>query len=286
MPSFKSILSKTKPLLPIVDGTFPPALTSGLSVFLVLLYLINIYMDSKLFNAISLYSHAPLELELNRLSMYPLGHANTFHLVMNIFAMIGPLSKFEVGHGTVHTGVVLNALAVVTALIYCVLSGFFYPGARVLGASAWWFSFAGFFAQRESVNRPHIHLFSNFVIPTIFSPLVPLVIITILFPSGASFIGHVAGLLAGYLLAFGYLKFMVPPSKVIEFIESKVDFLINLIPSRIRYYRERDVKPIRDDSSSYVPMFIENSVLLTTNPLVASPSEQSGFPGAGQALGV
>lgn len=118
--------------------------------------------------------------------------------------------------------------------------------------------------------------------PTLATPLIPLILIAIFVP-GSSFFGHLFGLTAGYALAYGYLGKLAPPSKVIEYIESKLDGLINLIPSIFIYYREVEVKEQRTENS-YVSFMGQTDTILPTsnNPAVTNPS----FTGQGHVLGV
>lgn len=49
----------------------------------------------------------------------------------------------------------------------------------------------------------------------------------------------------------GYLKFMTdPPSKVVLFIESKLNRLINLLPPQIRYIKETEGIELRKTTST------------------------------------
>lgn len=103
-----------------------------------------------------------------------------------------------------------------------------------------------------------------------------------IFVPGSSFFGHFFGILAGYALAYGYLGKLAPPSKVIEWIEAKLDKLINLIPSVFIYYREVEAKNLRAQTD-YVSLIGQTeSILPTTSaPAVSNPS----FAGQGHVLG-
>ncbi len=103
---------------------------------------------------------------------------------------------------------------------------------------------------------------------------------------GSSFIGHFLGLIVGYacklipslppakctsinifflfLGALGYLdKLIEPSSKVVEFIESKIEFVIALIPSQFKYYKEVQARETRFQPFSNP--FVSRDVLPTTN---------------------
>lgn len=74
---------------------------------------------------------------------------------------------------------------------------------------------------------------------------------TALLVPGSSIIGHLLGVFAGWLLALGKLKFMTdPPSKVVLFIESKLDRLIALIPAQVQYIKEVDAIELRKSAAN------------------------------------
>lgn len=222
----------------------PPAITSGLSVFLVVIFFITTVAPS-VASSLVLKSSALTSLELNRLSFYPLIHVNLLHLFFNIWALAPLLAVFESTNGTVRTGIVLNVLAVVTGVSYSILGMIFFPNASVAGASAWVFSFLGYYAYHDYRRVPVWHIANNFNLPTWATPLFALAITTILVPS-SSFMGHVLGLGAGYAMALGYLDVLIEPStKVVEWIESKLSQPISMIPAVFKYHREVSARDTR-----------------------------------------
>lgn len=86
--------------------------------------------------------------------------------------------------------------------------------------------------------------------PTWGKPIPVFVVVALILP-GPSIFSHMFGLGAGYLMAMGYLRFMIePPSKVVLFIENKIAFLIDLIPSEIRYIKEVEAIELRKNAFS------------------------------------
>lgn len=206
---------------------------------------------------------------VTRLSMYPLVHNSFFHLLFNLISLVSPLSQFERSHGTVYTGITLNNLALFTAIPYCIFGMLFYPKNAVLGASGWVFSFIGYFALKQSETRPTITISGNLSLPTLYIPVIALVLMGVLVP-GSSFVGHFFGLAVGYILGLGYFdKLLEGPSKVVIFIEGKLGWLIGLIPSQLNFYKEVDMKENR--KHSYTP--------------AGTFSGESSFSGEGVALG-
>ncbi|SCU93011.1 LANO_0E02784g1_1 [Lachancea nothofagi CBS 11611] len=263
------------PKLKLPDGKPPAALSTGLMIFMFLLYVINSVVNIN--DHIGLEPEALFRLDLNRISLYPLGHLSFVHLLMNAVSLYGPLTVFERSHGTVHTGVILNLLAVFTAIPYCLLGYVFFRDTMVIGSSGWCFSLFAYFSFKESTIRPQQHLFGNYSIPTRYVPVLILVLVTIFFP-GSSFWGHVIGLCLGYVLASKevYAGKLAPPSSWIQKLESKLDRAIALIPLGVTYYKEADA----NREESYSPLLGEESVL----PLHSGPA--ANFQGEGRPLGV
>ncbi|SCU83226.1 LAMI_0C02454g1_1 [Lachancea mirantina] len=261
--------------LGLSDGQRPSALASGLVIFLGFLYLLNSRVVDIVVH-VRLMPQALFSLELNRLSLYPLLHLSFLHYALNSISLFGPLSFFEKTHGTVYTGVILNLLAVFTALLYCVVGRILYPEVSVVGSSGWCFSFFAYIALKESQINPQQTYFSRFSLPTIYTPVVLLVLTKIICP-GSSFWGHFFGMCVGYGMAFkeNWVSKLVPPSALITKIETKLDRVINLIPFGIKYYREQEV----DRTVGYTSIFPQQGSVLPIH-------SAEGFQGQGRALGV
>lgn len=250
------------------------ALTAGLGVFLTLLFLLS--------QAVSLADKMDLSpdhmFNPGRLSNYPLIHLSWAHLFFNVFSLMAPLNLFESQHGTVHTGVALNLIAVFTGLLYCIVGKLLYPHTSVAGASGWFFTLLGYFSWKASVSNPRAQILqTQYRFPTILSPLLPLILISVIFP-GASFWGHLAGLVIGYLIAWKEKLFskIIPPSWLIIKIEDKLDFLISKIPGFVKYYKESEMEDV--DRSDYSWMFEPNVTLPLQN-------ESPQHSGGGRVLG-
>ncbi|ABN65024.2 Rhomboid family proteins Function unknown [Scheffersomyces stipitis CBS 6054] len=262
-----------------------PALTVGLSLFTFILLIVDVASENALSHKFSLYPEALGELDLNRVSFYPLFHSGLFHWFLNVLTLFQPLAIFEKTHGTVYTGITLNLLAVLTALQYCIAGYWLYPGTHAIGLSALVFSFLAWLAYKEHFVRPNIVLYrqegSEIKLPTLFAPVAYLFISMILLP-GSSFWGHLAGLFAGYFMALDYMKVLYPPAKVILWIEKKVDPLIQCLQGVVVYYKEEDATHVR--SAGYTPIStvdVESSVSVVAEAS-ASASE---FHGEGHVLG-
>lgn len=256
------------------NGQPPSALTTGLLAFLLLLFCLD-----KVIPIAGVMSLSPKSMfNLGKLSNYPLIHLSLMHLFFNAFSLVGPLNLFEAQHGTVHTGVVLNLTAIITGLLYCLFGKLFYPDTSIAGASGWCFTFFGYFSYKESAITPRYHIpRSNFAFPTVLIPMVLLILISIFVP-GVSFWGHFFALLVGYFIGAKEKAFrkIMPPSWIIEKIEEKAEPLIRLIPSWVKFYREKDMT--ERDVTKYTSLFAPQDSL----PLHNVPETQ---PSGGRVLG-
>lgn len=240
-----------------------PALSVGICIFSVLFYVIYPAEST----ALVLYPTAPLDLNLNAISFYIFPHANLVHLVINLVALFPLLSRFEKAHGTVHTGVTLNLLAVAAALAYCVVGLLIFPSNGVAGLLGICFSFLTYYCHKEHVQTPILYRFNvaqhEVQIPTEYFPFINLFLIAILVPS-TSFFGHLAGIGAGYLLSLDYLKVLYPPLKVVLFIERKLAPGINQLKRIVDFISEEDAVPER--GLAYRPLFLSDLELAAPAP--------------------
>lgn len=236
-----------------------PALTVGLAIFTFVLLIIDLATSHALASKLSLYPGAPFHFDLNRLSFYPLFHQGFIHWVLNVVGLFTPMAIFERSHGTVYTGVTLNLLAVTAALQYCIVGSLLCPNTHVIGLSGIVFSFFSYIAYKEHELKPVIFTFKlsgrEYSIPTLYSPFVFLVVTFILLPSSSLF-GHLAGIGSGYLLGMDKLKILYPPSKIILFIEQKLQKPISLLDGIVVYYKEEDAIATR--GVSYNPLLSQD----------------------------
>lgn len=136
---------------------WPPAISGGIVIWMTILFFIGVARPG--FNdSLKLQKSTITNLELNRLTFYPMLHLSLLHLGLNCWALLPLLSSFELQNGTVRTGIVLNALGTVTGLMYIACSFVFFPNGSVLGSSAWVFSFFSYFSYLESKHTPFITL--------------------------------------------------------------------------------------------------------------------------------
>ncbi|KAL4787204.1 Gaa1-like protein [Aspergillus varians] len=172
-----------------------------------------------------------------RTNTYPFIHTGFFHTFLNLLALTPLLERFEAEHGTLTAiALFMGPLSTFPAGIYVLIEKFIlHANTSVVGASVWVFLLLGSEAIRTFKSNPYFSL-GNTKIPTWTSPLLLCVVVWILI-SDTSFLGHLSAILIGYLLGLGYLKVLVPPEKVLRWIEGKLNLL-----GRLPHYVSVDQK--------------------------------------------
>lgn len=163
-----------------------------------------------------------------RTNTYTFIHMNVFHMIMNVLALMPLLERFESEYGTltslalffgressaflasrlftIHLAVCAPrltpmfppvAFSTFPAALYVLSSKYiFHTNDWVMGSSVWFFLLIGMEAVRTYKTNPYFTI-ATFNIPTWITPLVLVVVVSVLVPQ-TSFLGHVCGLLVGY----------------------------------------------------------------------------------------
>ncbi|EDO19370.1 hypothetical protein Kpol_1002p15 [Vanderwaltozyma polyspora DSM 70294] len=229
----------------------PSAVTVCVLALLIVLYVVNLYVNIN--DNLGLRPSSLFDFELSRLSLYPLAHLSIIHLVFNVISLFPLLNLYESTHGTVMTAVTLNITAVAAGVMYCIVGSLLYPDVGVAGSSGWFFSLLGYYSFKEASVHPRTPIFkTHYTIPTQLSPLILIVVIFVLIPH-SSFWGHFFGLLVGYFMGWreNWFVKLLPPSWIIVMIETKLDFLIRLIPGFVKYYKQQDV----ENNDQYISIY-------------------------------
>ncbi|GAB1317255.1 Glycosyl phosphatidyl inositol protein transamidase complex subunit [Madurella fahalii] len=162
---------------------------------------------------------------LYRLNTFPFIHLNVFHAAMNVLALTPLLERFESEYGTLTSlALFFGPLTTLPAFIYVGIEKWVVRGnTAVMGASMWVFLLLGMEAIRTYKVNPYL-VIGTHNIPTWTTPIALLLCVAALVPS-SSFLGHLAGLVVGYVCGLGYLKFLAPPEKVLRWVEGKLNLL-------------------------------------------------------------
>lgn len=216
----------------------PPALATGLVVFLIGAYALNAY-DSW---------HLTAALNLTALSMWPMAHPSFIQLIIHVTALSIPIGIYERKSGTVHTGVVLNITAVIPGLIWMILFSFIrYLSPSISkpstwGCFSWALVFLAWLACDYHLTLPRWRAFDSRLLPVL---IFPVLVIFVDFPR---LLSYAMTTTFGYLLYYGVLaKLVEPPSDVIRWIESRIAPVISLLSHIVEWYLEVDAKPRRED---------------------------------------
>ncbi|KAJ0340792.1 hypothetical protein COL154_010178 [Colletotrichum chrysophilum] len=171
------------------------------------------------------------------MNTYPFVHVNFIHVILNLAALTPLLERFEAEFGTLTSiALFIGPLSTIPAVVYVLIERFLFKGnVSVMGASVWVFLLLGMEAIRTYKTNPYLTIATH-SIPTWTTPLILVLVVTALVP-GTSLLGHLCGVLVGYLFGLGYLKFLSPPEKALRWVESKLNLL-----GRLPHYVSVDQK--------------------------------------------
>ncbi|KAL2356053.1 rhomboid protein-like protein, partial [Cryomyces antarcticus] len=147
------------------------------------------------------------------------------------------LERFEAEHGTLVT------LSLFTGPFGLLPGGIYIGIERLLlrsntaiqGASIWVFLLLASEAMKTYKAHPYFSL-GDVKIPTWTTPLVIILFVSFLVPH-TSLIGHLCGAVIGYLWGLNYIRFLVPPERILRFVEGKLNLL-----GRLPHYVSIDQK--------------------------------------------
>lgn len=208
---------------------------------------------------------------MHRLNTYPLLHLGFFHFIFNIIALVPLLERFEAEFGTLVAIVLFTGpFATIPGALYILIERFILRrDAAVAGASVWVFLLMASESIKTWRANPTFEI-AGVKIPTWTYPCFICMLLSIVYPA-ASFIGHACGLVVGYLWGLGYIKFLVPPERILRWIEGKLNLL-----GRLPHYVSVDQK-----------MYGRYGVLPSTPQPRSGPTLGPGINmrGGGQRLG-
>ena len=196
-------------------------------LFIIVIFIIQIFVDITPQLAFSPIKIAHGELWRFVSSMFL--HSNALHLLMNLLCFIQVGISLEAKVGTLSFIYHILLLEILGSLVHFLLAliieSFGYEKIFITNS-------IGFSGVLFSLIVIDIHLeggeyrsfFGLFLIPSIYYPWILLVIMIPFefFNIKISFLGHLSGLMIGYLYSLGILKFLVPSDPVFQWIERKL----------------------------------------------------------------
>lgn len=198
-----------------------PIISTGITLFIFIVYLFQLKVNDLTGNW-ALNPTLISQFELSRLTTYPLVHFSPLHLIFNMLSLWPCLASFELAHGSLHTAIVLNTTGAVTGVIYSIISLILQlnPDTYIGGASGWCFTFITVDCLVRAIDSSKVEIYNGVSIPTKSLPFVYLVISQVIVPN-ASFLGHLIGILVGFLVFGGILgPLCSPPFEIVEKIEN------------------------------------------------------------------
>lgn len=161
---------------------------------------------------------------LPRLVLHTFVHANILHLLFNSIALIHLCSSFEKHVGTVLLLYLVLIFSILIGIIYSVVAKIF----SVLSLTSWMSSctvgISGVLFSViviESLQNETIKQFYGVDIPSKYNHWILLIVCQIIWPR-ASFLGHLSGIIVGYLYQGDCLNFLMLSHNTIYNIEQKL----------------------------------------------------------------
>ncbi|KAH6886482.1 rhomboid family protein [Thelonectria olida] len=160
-----------------------------------------------------------------RLSTFPLVHLNFLHALVNVLALTPLMERFEGEYGTLTTvALFFGPLTTIPGVLYVFIErAILRSNNSVVGASVWVFLLLGMEAIRTFKTNPYLVIGTHHI-PTWTMPLLMMLVVGALVPR-TSLLGHLCGILVGYVGGLGYVKYLAPPEWALRWIESRLNLL-------------------------------------------------------------
>jgi membrane associated rhomboid family serine protease len=176
-----------------------------------------------------------------RLNTFPLIHAGFFSAIISLIPLVPLLEHFESQHGTlVSFALFFGPFATIPGVAYIIINHFIFRKDDPMQGSMIWSSLL-LASEAVILHRRHPSFkLGDFEIPIWPFPIPLLIFMHFLLPASIlhdSLIGNLCGCAVGYGFEVGYLKFLVPPEKILRYIEGKLNLL-----GRLPHYVSVDQK--------------------------------------------
>jgi len=156
-------------------------------------------------------------LEFYRIFLSQVQHIGLIHLGMNMMSYLPMASTMERKIGTFQFFYAHLLFTLVNSALYLLISKVLSLNSCSAGLSGIIFSIL--VVDVSSSIEPTHSVFGLFSVPTFIYPWVLLVTMSILLPD-VSFVGHLCGIISGYLYTFGIFNFIIPSYEKIARLES------------------------------------------------------------------
>jgi len=213
----QSVVGKLKTFLANFPGT---SLVTGLVCYLIVcVYIFEIVSDTDTFAYCLSFPQVFFSYQVFRLFTAPFFHSNFLHLLFNLVALLGIGPVVENQKGSILYALICSLLLLVSESLFLFLQFVLYfanqysfavpiPQSCVVGLSGLLFALLVIDCDRVSVRT--IPLFGGRIaIRSQWLPWIFLLLTQALLPS-VSFLGHLCGIVAGYVYIFGGFNWMLP----------------------------------------------------------------------------
>ncbi|KNC46924.1 rhomboid family protein [Thecamonas trahens ATCC 50062] len=281
-----------------------PAITRAVLLVCVAVYLLQILAGTPTYASVCL---SPVlivyDLEVSRLVTHAFVHAHLLHLFFNMSAFYPMAMRMERALGSFSFAYHMALMLVLAATSSLVIS---LTALYVLGWPELMFHcdiglsgviFGMIVLQTMAApSGSRYSVFGFFDVPTRVYPFALLFVVQMMMPGSVSFIGHLTGIIAGFVVGSGWASYLVPKLPTLAAVESArpVASLVSLAGSAwisVDAASGIDATSILPTSMTTTPQPRAMPAPGRVPPPTASdrpaadPAPQSAFPGQGHTLG-
>jgi rhomboid domain-containing protein 1 len=235
--------------------------------------------------ALVICSDQVLKGQLWRLVTPVFAHAGVLHILMNMMTLHSIAPHIEHKLGTLPFISAILLFAVLANSLYVALDllarHLRFNGYCSVGFSGVLFSLV--VLQTKISAHSHQNLFGFFSVPSHLYPWALLFLLQLIFP-GISFLGHLSGLLVGFIYVSGALQWLSPSRAWISQFESRYLPLLTVRSSYVQCPAESLISPMRCGECSCT-CWDQLRTRITSATSSSSSSSGGRFPGTGYRLG-
>jgi len=157
------------------------------------------------------------DVQLYRVFLAQVQHIGLIHLAMNMISYLPMATLMERKIGTFQFFYAHVLFTVLNSVLYVIIGKIFSLNSCGAGLSGIIFSIL--VVDVSASKEPTQSVLGLFSVPTSIYPWVLLITMSVIMPD-VSFVGHLCGIVSGYLYSFGLLNFIIPSYEKIAKIES------------------------------------------------------------------
>jgi membrane associated rhomboid family serine protease len=202
--------------------------TRFLTISMIVIYIIQFCLiDGNMTSWLSFWPRAIVERgQLWRLITATYMHLGIFHLAMNMMSFTFTAISLEGAIGTLSFLYHIVIFGIISDIVHIVIAYILLLGGdpTTVDSQAMGFSgvlFALIVIDINLSGGEQRSIFGLFLVPSWTYPWVMLLVMSLML-QGVSFLGHLSGLITGYLYQWGVLSYLAPPSEFFGRVERKI----------------------------------------------------------------